>query len=144
MNFHSAIASFGDSAKSRLANPAAIGQPEDQLRTPFNTLLADLAELLGWPRSDVVAVGESSQADLKTRPDFAVTFRNTLVGHVELKAPGKGADPSKFKDAHDKDQWRRLRSLPNLMYSDGNEFSLWRYGERAFPLVRLECSWLAC
>jgi hypothetical protein len=106
-------------------------EPEDQLRAPFNALLEDLVELLDWPRSDVVAVGESAQADLKTRPDFAVTLRNALVGHVELKAPGKGADPNKFKDPHDRDQWKRLRSLPNLMYCDGNEFSLWQYGERA-------------
>jgi hypothetical protein len=96
MDLETAIAGFGTSAKARLANPVASGQPEDQLRTSFNTLLADLVELLDWSRSEVVAVGESSQADLKTRPDFAVTFRNTLVGHVELKAPGKGADPNKF------------------------------------------------
>ena len=32
----------------------------------------------------------------------------------------------------------RLQSLPNLLYTDGNEFSLWRHGELAAPLVRLQ------
>jgi Type ISP C-terminal specificity domain/N-6 DNA Methylase len=90
-----------------------------------------------WPNSPtfnpgaVVAVGESSHRELKTRPDYAVTVQNALVGFVELKAPGKGADPRKFKDPHDRDQWEKLRSLPNLMYTDGNTFSLWQDGELA-------------
>ncbi len=85
----------------------------------------------------VEAVGESSVASLKTRPDYAVTVKNALVGFVELKAPGKGADPRKFKDPHDKDQWERLRSLPNLLYTDGNSFSLWQNGELACPVLIL-------
>ena len=137
MDFDAAIATYGASAKAKLVNPAVRGQHEDQLRTPFNTLLGDMVELLNWRRVDVAAVGESSLVDLKIRPDYAVTFGGALVGHVELKAPGKGADPNKFKDRHDKEQWKRLRSLPNLMYSDGNEFSLWRYGEPDLKLIRL-------
>src|SRR5712692_4363097 len=125
----SAIAMFGAKAKEKLSNPAATGQPEDQLRAPFEHLLADLAELSRLPRSAVAAVGESPISDLKTRPDYAITVHNALVGFVELKAPGKGADPRKFKDPHDKAQWERLCSLPNLMYTDGNAFSLWQDGE---------------
>ena len=136
-NLDSAIAAYGASVKAKLANPAVTGQPEDQLRTPFNTLLGDMVELLKWRREDVAAVGESSLSDLKIRLDYAVTFGGALVGHVELKAPGKGADPNKFKDRHDKEQWKRLRSLPNLMYSDGNEFSLWHYGEPGLKRIRL-------
>jgi hypothetical protein len=37
----------------------------------------------------LAAVGESSLASLKTRPDFAITLRNVLVGFIEVKAPGK-------------------------------------------------------
>ncbi|MGO9274362.1 MAG: type ISP restriction/modification enzyme [Terriglobia bacterium] len=129
LTIDSAIANFGAKAKEKLSNPAATGQPEDQLRAPFEHLLADLAELSRVPRSAVAAVGESSVADLKTRPDYAVAVHNALVGFVELKAPGKGADPRKFKDPHDKTQWERLRSLPNLIYTDGNAFSLWHWGE---------------
>lgn len=115
-----AISTFGAAAKAKLANPSATGAPEDQLRAPFEQLLADFAALVKFPANAVVAVGESTLADLKTRPDYAVTVRNALAGHIELKAPGKGADPRKFKNEHDKGQWERLRSLPNLIYTDGN------------------------
>jgi hypothetical protein len=92
----SAIATFGARAKEKLSNPAAAGQPEDQLRAPFEHLLADLSELSRLPKSALAAVGESSIGDLKTRPDYAITVHNALVGFVELKAPGNGSDPRKF------------------------------------------------
>jgi hypothetical protein len=129
LTISSAIAAFGAKAKEKLSNPAATGQPEDQLRSPFEHLLGDLAQLAGLPRAAVAAVGESSVSDLKTRPDYAVVVHNALVGFIELKAPGKGADPRTFKDPHDKAQWDKLRSLPNLIYTDGNAFSLWQNGE---------------
>ena len=100
----SALSAFGTKAKAKLANPGATGEPEDQLRAPFEKLLADLAELCGFPKTAVAAVGESSVSDLKTRPDYAVTVHKALVGFIELKAPGKGADPRRFKDPHEKAQ----------------------------------------
>jgi hypothetical protein len=133
----SAIAAFGAKAKEKLNNPSATGQPEDQLRAPFEQLLTDLAELCNLKKANVTAVGESSLSDLKTRPDYAVTVQNALVGFVELKAPGKGADPRKFSDKHDKAQWEKLRSLPNLLYSDGNAFSLWQDGELFDSVIAL-------
>src|ERR1700685_3919464 len=133
----SAIAAFGAKAKDKLANPAASGQPEDQLRTPFEQLLGEISEISNFGKAAVSAVGESSVSDLKTRPDYAVTVHNALNGFIELKAPGKGADPRKFKDPHDKEQWERLRSLPNLMYTDGNSFSLWHNGELAGSIISL-------
>jgi len=133
----SAIAAFGAHAKEKLANPAATGQPEDQLRAPFERLLIEFAELCNIPKTVVAAVGESSVSDLKTRPDYAITVHNALVGFVELKAPGKGADPRKFKDPHDKAQWDKLHSLPNLIYTDGNAFSLWQNGELVGSVIRL-------
>ena len=113
------------------------GSPEDQLRAPLEALFADLAALAGISADDVVAVGETSLADLKTRPDYALTLKNALVGFVEVKAPGKGADPRRFHDSHDKDQWEKLQTLPNLVYTDGNEFSLWRDGKLSGQIVRL-------
>jgi Type ISP C-terminal specificity domain/N-6 DNA Methylase len=132
-----AISKFGAEAKAKLANVAARGEPEDQLRAPLERLFSDLAELCGLPRLAVVTVGESSLTDLKTRPDYAVTVHNALVGFIEVKAPGKGADPRKFRDRHDKAQWEKLKSLPNLIYTDGNEFSLWRSGDLEGSIVRL-------
>jgi len=137
LTINSAAATFGAKAKDKLSNPAAAGQPEDQLRAPFEHLLSDVAELLSLSKTAVTAVGESSISEIRTRPDYAITVHNALVGFVELKAPGKGADPRKFKDAHDKAQWARLRSLPNLMYTDGNSFSLWQNGELVDSVIHL-------
>ncbi len=57
----SAISRFGLAAKAKLDNPAATGEPEDQLRAPFEQLLADLATLAGHADGTVVAVGESER-----------------------------------------------------------------------------------
>ncbi|MEX0715819.1 MAG: type ISP restriction/modification enzyme [Planctomycetaceae bacterium] len=136
VSLDSAIARFGEAAGAKLASPTVSGEPEDQLRAPLETLLADMAELCRLA-GVVVAIGESAVADLKTRPDYAVTVRGALAGFIEIKSPGKGADPRKFKDRHDRDQWEKLKSLPNLIYTDGNEFSLWRDGEPWGSIVRL-------
>src|SRR6266851_4950837 len=122
LSIETAISDFGKSAKRKLSNPGATGQPEDQLRAPFEKLIEDVAILCSFRAGAVVAVGEASQVQLKTRPDYSITVDKALIGFVELKAPGKGANPNRFKDRHDKEQWERLRSLPNLLYSDGNSF----------------------
>lgn len=134
----SSVSNFGASAKAKLSNPAISGAPEDQLRGPLEALLHDLAEIGGLPAKAVNLVGETTLTHLKTRPDYAVTVSNALVGFIEVKAPGKGADPRKFSDLHDKDQWDKLKSLPNLLYTDGNAFSLWRDGELVGKVIRLE------
>jgi hypothetical protein len=131
------ISRFGTEAKAKLANPGATGEPEDQLRAPLEALFADLAELCGFRREWLAAVGEASLSTLKTRPDYAITLRNVLVGFVEVKAPGKGADPRRYK-GHDKEQWEKLQSLPNLLYTDGNSFSLWQNGELVGSIVALQ------
>ena len=97
--FGSAVAAFGLNAKAKLANPAARGEPEDQLRAPLEHLVMDLAECCGFPRNAITAVGESSLSEMKTRPDYAVTVRKALVGFIEVKAPGKGADPRRRQTA---------------------------------------------
>ncbi len=73
-----------------------------------------------------------------TRPDYSITVNKALVGFVELKAPGKGANPLRFRDPHDKAQWERLSSLPNLIYSDGNSFSLWQDGKLTGSVLTLQ------
>ncbi|MFN4073569.1 MAG: type ISP restriction/modification enzyme [Thermus sp.] len=64
------------------------------------------------------------------RPDMGVWRAGLLVGFVELKAPGKGADPGRFRDPHDRRQWESFRNLPNLVYTDGRHFALFRQGEK--------------
>ena len=132
-----AVSRFGGSLKSKLSGHGVAGAPEDQLRAPLEGLIADLAELLLFKPGAVVAVGESTLSTLKTRPDYAIKVSNALVGFIEVKAPGKGADPRKFKDEHDREQWGKLKSLPNLIYTDGNAFSLWRGGKLHCDIVHL-------
>jgi hypothetical protein len=136
--FASAVSAYGANVKPKLSNIAIDGAPEDQLRGPLDVLLRELAELGGLSAGSVHLVGETALADLKTRPDFAVTVSKALVGFIEVKAPGKGADPRKFKDPHDKEQWDKLKSLPNVIYTDGNAFSLWRDGKLEGSVIHLE------
>ena len=100
-------------------------------------LIRDLALIAGHAPGAVAIIGETSLSEDRTRPDYAVTVRNALVGFIEVKAPGKGANPRTFRDKHDKAQWERLKSLPNLIYTDGNTFSLWQDGERVGDIIRL-------
>ena len=133
-----AVSAFGASLKAKLSNPAIQGAPEDQLRAPLEKLMADLAEASGLAAGTVGLVGETTLGELHTRPDYAVTLNGALVGFVEVKAPGKGANPSKFSDPHDRTQWAKLRSLPNLLYTDGECFGLYRDGVAEGGVVRLD------
>ena len=134
-----AVSRFGASLKPKFSGIGASGSPEDQLRGPLDQLVQNIVAALGWA-ANVVLVGKSSVRELKTRPDFAVTKQNLLVGFIELKAPGKGADPRRFDDPHDREQWQKLKFLPNLVYTDGNSFSLWQDGELQGEIVLLEGS----
>jgi hypothetical protein len=88
LTIEAAVSQFGERAKSKLSNVSAKGTPEDQLRAPFEDLMAGVAALSG---KHVSLVGEVSQTEMRTRPDYAVTSTSVLIGFVELKAPGKGA-----------------------------------------------------
>ncbi len=134
-----AVSRFGATLKPKLSGIGATGSPEDQLRGPLDQLVQDIVLALGWA-TNVVLIGKSSVQELKTRPDFAVTKQNLLVGFIELKAPGKGADPRRFEQQHDREQWQKLKLLPNLVYSDGNSFSLWQDGVLQGEIVQLDGS----
>ncbi|MFY9972011.1 MAG: DNA methyltransferase, partial [Roseiarcus sp.] len=136
--FAGVISAFGAEARAKLDNPAISGAPEDQLRAPLEGLFHGLAALDDLAPGSLSLVGETTLSYLQTRPDYAVSVSNALVGFIEVKAPGKGCDPRKFSDPHDKAQWGKLKSLPNLVYTDGNGFSLWRDGELAGKIVPLE------
>ncbi len=110
----------------------APGREEDRLRHPVEDLLVAMGQAHGL---DVQAIDESPLEDIG-RPDFAVTVNRLLCGHLELKAPGTGADPNCFK-GHNRKQWQRFQFLPNLIYTDGSEWALLRNG-KAIRRVRFE------
>jgi hypothetical protein len=122
------VAAFGAEAKRKLANPGIAGAPEDQLRAPLEALIPGLADAVSVV-GRVTMVGETTLTEHASRPDYAVTVNGALTGFVEVKAPGKGADPRRYTDPHDQAQWKRLRALPNLIYTDGEGFTLWQEGE---------------
>ncbi len=136
LSLSDAVSTFGQAATAKLS-AVVHGEPEDQLRAPLEALFADLAELCSLDRRRLTLVGETSISDLKTRPDFAASYSGLLVGFIEVKAPGKGADPRRFRDRHDKQQWAKLQALPNLLYTDGQAFSLWRTGQLVGQVVQL-------
>ena len=84
----------------------------------------------------VVCTGEASLPDRLGRPDYAVHRGGLLAGYVELKAPGTGADAARFR-GRDQAQFKRFSAIPNVVYSDGNEWALYRGGERVGRIVRL-------
>lgn len=132
------VSAFGLAVSRKLSSPVVTGAPEDQLRGPLEILIGDgIVDLLGYAKGTVSMIGETTLSQIMTRPDYAVTVNKALTGFIEVKAPGKGADPRRFQ-GHDKEQWSRLKSLPNLLYTDGMSFSLWRDGELQGAIVRLE------
>lgn len=136
--FASIISNYGAEAKAKLSSPAITGAPEDQIRAPIEALFKALSMAAGMQQGWVTLVGESTLSSLGTRPDYAVTVQKALTGFIELKAPGKGADPRKFTDPHDKRQWNKLQSLPNLIYTDGQSFSLWQNGALQGDIIHLD------
>ena len=79
LTLESAFAAYGRAAKAKLSAVAVRGEPEDQLRSPIERLIADLVELCGLDTGRLTLVGESPIADLKTRPDFAVSYADALM-----------------------------------------------------------------
>ena len=123
-NFGDLVRKFADDVALNFSQHVQ-AQPEDQLKAHVGQLLSSVGELNGlevnW-RTEVRA------DDVEGRPDIGVTAGNLLTGHVELKSPGTGARPEHFK-ARNKDQWLRFKALPNLIYTDGSEWSLYRSGQ---------------
>ena len=110
-------------------NQLAKAQPEDQ----FKPLVGDLVKRVGaaYVNGTVAYRTEVLPDDVDGRPDLGITVDRLLIGHIELKAPGTGARPERFRNRN-RLQWRRFQALPNLIYTDGEEWSLYRSGELAY------------
>ncbi|WP_160050879.1 type I restriction enzyme HsdR N-terminal domain-containing protein [Nocardiopsis sp. FR4] len=118
-----AIAEYGQECANKLQD--GVGQPEAAIRGPVEGLLTKIGLSDGLK---VVVHDEAHLKDAGARPDFAVRVDGAITGHIELKKPKENLDPSKFK-GHNKKQWERLKDLPNLLYTNGTEWRLYRRGE---------------
>lgn len=127
-----ALRKFAEVVSQKHAAIAA-GAPEDQMAAPLETLLRTVGEALN---TQVVPKNQSRLPDRTGIPDYAVVVDQLLAGYIELKAPGKGAYPGTYS-GHDADQWERFQTLPNILYTDGEQWGLYRTGERPSPVVKL-------
>lgn len=131
--FFGEVKSFAGQVFDKFAAHAS-GEPEDQLKSPVDNLLRSYGKTRG---RKLVPKGESSLEKRLGKPDFAVHEDLLPIGYIELKAPGKGANPNLYK-GHDREQWNRFKNVPNILYTDGNEWALYRNGELVGKLVRFE------
>src|ERR1017187_6694831 len=131
MTIKSALQSFAEAVKAKMST-LTHGEPEDQLRGPFENLMTDVARVLGW---DVICTGETLLPDRLGRPDYAVHLNKLLAGYVELKAPGVGANVARFS-GHNRDQSKRFSAIPNIFYTDGNQWAVYRSGERVDSILQ--------
>jgi hypothetical protein len=118
-DFKNVLQEFAQDIKRNFSSRIA-AQPEDQLKPGVQLVLKAAAPKIET-RTEV-------RADVEGRPDIGVASNSLLCGFVELKAPGKGARPQRFAGA-DKRQWEKFKALPNLIYTDGNEWALYRSGK---------------
>ncbi|MGV7930003.1 MAG: type ISP restriction/modification enzyme [Spirochaetota bacterium] len=132
-SIYEALREFSASVTEKMSQIVP-GEPEEQLRGPFETFIASVANALGRP---IVCTGETPLPDRLGRPDFAIHANKLLVGYVELKAPGIGATASRFK-GHNHNQFKRFSAIPNILYTDGNEWALYRSGKSDAAVIRFQ------
>lgn len=118
----SAVSAFGTVCRDKLAGQ---GDREAAIRAPLEGLLRAGGKALGVPAE---FHDEIRDTDRQVRPDYGVSVKGAITGYIEVKAPGKNIDPTTFT-GHDKRQWERQRDLPNLVYTNGTDWRLYRDGE---------------
>jgi hypothetical protein len=62
------------------------------------------------------------------RPDYGVSVEGVTMGYIEVKAPGRPIHPEEMT-GHDLEQWDRQKDLPNLIYTNGTKWLLYRDGK---------------
>ncbi|MCZ4538375.1 type ISP restriction/modification enzyme [Gordonia sp. AC31] len=118
----SAVSEFGERCKAKLAGP---GEAEAAIRAPIEQLLAAVGAQL---ELDVVPHDEVRDNDRGVRPDYAISVGGAITGYLEVKKPGANLDPDSMR-GHDLKQWTRQKDLPNLIYTNGTEWRLYRDSE---------------
>ncbi|ORT46627.1 type ISP restriction/modification enzyme, partial [Frankia sp. KB5] len=117
-----AVSDFGRACGTKLSGG---GSPEASIRSPLEGLLAAVGR--HHKLSELTWHDEVRLPELGVRPDYAVRLSGLVTGYIEIKKPGLSVDPQNFT-GHNKEQWERLRDLPNLLYTNGTEWRLFRDG----------------
>ena len=129
--FTDAIREYADEVAENFSLPVD-ADPEDQLKPLVGNLIKRVGAVVG----DVNWRTEVRPDNVDGRPDLGITLNGLLVGHIELKRPGMGARPENFTGPN-KTQWGRFKELPNLIYTDGSEWSLYHSGKLSWARVRI-------
>ncbi|MGW5663285.1 type ISP restriction/modification enzyme [Streptomyces sp. NPDC003758] len=130
------VAQFGREVRAKLQGPAgAVSSKEESLTAPVEHLLRGMA---ARQHMKLIAHGQSRIKRLGIRPDFAISTGGRTIGYVELKQPGKGVDPQKWSPkSHDWQQWEKIKALPNVLYTDGYDWAVYRFGVQLGPTGHL-------
>jgi len=121
-----ALREFAEDVKATAdrADQIAFGA-EDQLKRSVPRLVVRVGAALGLS----VTVFSESPVDEVGRPDLAIAVDGLLVGYIELKAPGVGTTSRELR-GRDRTQLNKFLNLPNLIYTDARDWTLYRGGER--------------
>lgn len=100
-------------------------QAEDQLKHTVPRLVETIGQVLGR------RVTYSTEATVENvgRPDIAIHVDDLLVGYIELKAPGQGTTTRDFSGSEgnrNRQQLRKFKRLPNLIYTDANDWTFYQ------------------
>lgn len=121
-----ALKAFAGDLKASYGSLVA-AQQEDQLKPPVGKLLSAFGYEFGMkviPRLEAPVKGIG-------RPDIALDVDGLLCGYVELKAPEVNIRGLKGRD---REQFKKFSSVPNLIYTNGNDWILYRDGKVATRL----------
>ncbi|MCY4067536.1 MAG: N-6 DNA methylase [Acidimicrobiaceae bacterium] len=115
------------------------GFNEETLTAPVRELIEEIAASMGIKGLLVVDKAPVVVGDVSLGvPDISAYHRGLLRLVIELKSPGRGADPTRFT-GREHSQWQRYSQLPNVVYTDGNTWTLWRAGDIWGPALEI-CS----
>lgn len=126
------VAEFGADCVEILGD---IAEDEAAIRRPVEGLLTKAACALGL---ELHLHPEARRPDLGIRPDFAARVGNSrqrIVGYVELKSPEKRDIRPGGLRGNDRKQWEGMSKLPNLIYTNGQTWILYRLGRQHGEIV---------
>ncbi|MFE0174022.1 type ISP restriction/modification enzyme [Streptomyces sp. NPDC059002] len=128
------VSEFGATCKRALLH----GQKEAAIRRAVETLLVDAAGVLGL---QAVLHAEVAIATHRIRPDLAVRIgklSRNIVGYVELKSPDKSTIHPGGLNQRDRRQWEGMAKLPNLIYTNGQTWIMYRSGRQYGDTIHFE------